>query len=117
MAIPKLKKRSDFLKASSLSYKTFSVVVQCNPVVGADLAFGFTASRRIGNAVVRNRAKRRLRSIAFELNKTKIVSSYHWVFIARSSCPNVTFISLKKDIILGINKCLEKISKTSIVDV
>ena len=115
MAIPKLKKRSEFLKAASLSYKTFSVVVQCNPFVD-ELAFGFTASRRIGNSVVRNRAKRRLRSVAFELNRSKSISDYHWVFIARSSCPKVPFISLKKDIILGINKCLEKISKTSIVD-
>ncbi len=63
-----IKKRQDFLIVSkALSFKLDSMVVQAkfndvqeNPATRV----GFTCSRKVGNAVARNRAKRRLREVA-----------------------------------------------------
>lgn len=111
-----LKKRKEFLEASSDSVRTSSVIVQCNFKIN-DLAFGFTASRKVGNAVKRNRAKRRLKAVTRDIVKSNVLTNHHWVFIARSVCVNIPFILLKKDIIYAVNKCLEKKIKRNIVKI
>ena len=45
---------------------------------------GFTASRKVGNAVVRNRAKRRLRAAAAEILARDGRSGTDYVLIARA---------------------------------
>ena len=70
----RLKTRADFLRVagSRRSVARPGLVVQAAPApAGAKgasaIRVGFTASRRVGNAVVRNRAKRRLRAVAAEV--------------------------------------------------
>ncbi len=84
--IERLKKRADFLAcAQAPSCARGAVVVQARPrgderpLVRA----GFTATRRIGGAVVRNRAKRRLREAARLLLADLARPGYDYVFIAR----------------------------------
>jgi ribonuclease P protein component len=63
----RLKIRADFLRASSgVRRVTPSVTLElCKTPDGGDgLRVGFTATKKLGGAVVRNRAKRRLRSAA-----------------------------------------------------
>jgi ribonuclease P protein component len=59
---------------------------------------GFTASRKIGNAVTRNRAKRRLRSAAASilLGRGKLGTDY--VLIARASTVDRTYDALIADL-------------------
>jgi len=51
------------------------------------LRAGFTATRKIGGAVVRNRCKRRLREAARQLLPLHGVAGHDYVFVARSSLP------------------------------
>jgi ribonuclease P protein component len=49
---------------------------------------GFTATRKVGGAVVRNRAKRRLREAARLLLPLHGQAGFDYVFIARSGAPS-----------------------------
>ena len=84
--IERLKKRPDFLAcAQALACARGAVVVQARARGdGATLVrAGFTATKRIGGAVVRNRAKRRLREAARLLLPQFGRPGLDYVFIAR----------------------------------
>jgi ribonuclease P protein component len=48
------------------------------------IGVGFTATRKIGGAVVRNRAKRRLREVARQLLPLHGLAAHDYVFVART---------------------------------
>jgi len=58
---------------------------------------GFTATRRIGGAVVRNRAKRRLREAARIIAPLHVVAGCDYVFIARGGTPTRPWGALLED--------------------
>ena len=82
-----LKKRRDFLRLAAGSFvKTPYFLLQMRPQPDemADIVrIGFTASKKIGNAVVRNRAKRRLRQVVF-LSQQMLKPGMDYVLIARA---------------------------------
>jgi ribonuclease P protein component len=85
--VERLKRRSDFLAAAkALHCARGAVVVQARARKDGDdaLRLGFTATRRIGGAVVRNRAKRRLREAARLLAPLHAMDGCDYVFIARA---------------------------------
>lgn len=83
--IERLKKRPDFLAcARAPQCARGAVLVQARrrdetPLVRA----GFTATKRIGGAVERNRAKRRLREAVRLLLPAHAIPGFDYVFIAR----------------------------------
>ncbi|MFA7610995.1 MAG: ribonuclease P protein component [Sulfurimonas sp.] len=56
---------------------------------------GFTATKKIGNAVKRNRAKRRLRALFHEFSPSLKDGTY--IFVAKQSINEVTHQKLKND--------------------
>ena len=79
-------KRRDFLAAAASGNKCVmpGVVVQTRDRGDDDLPrFGVTASKKVGAAVQRNRAKRRLRALATPLLSAHGQQGHDYVLIAR----------------------------------
>ncbi|RAK67694.1 ribonuclease P protein component [Phenylobacterium kunshanense] len=84
--LERLKKRSEFLAcAQAPSCAKGAVVVQARPRGDDDpkVRVGFTATKRIGGAVQRNRAKRRMREAARRIVPELGQPGVDYVFIAR----------------------------------
>jgi len=84
--LERLKKRADFLAAArGLAVAKGAVVVQARDRNDGQAAvrLGFTATRRIGGAVDRNRARRRLREAARLTAPGLARAGCDYVFIAR----------------------------------
>lgn len=76
---------------------THSDVIE--PAGGGDGArIGFTASRKVGNAVARNRAKRRLRALSMEVMTQHAMPGLDYVLIARQTTPTRDYSALRGDL-------------------
>lgn len=101
------KKRKDFLRvAQNCFVATHNMVLQAAPslFISDDIWVGYTATKRIGNAVVRNKSKRRLRAIVREELKKFALPHIDYIFIARDSTAHCNFSELRKDTIYAIKK-------------
>lgn len=67
-------------------------------VAGGTVRVGFTASRKVGGAVVRNRAKRRLRAAAARILPDAGRPGTDYVLIARAATAERPFAALLDDL-------------------
>ncbi len=66
--------------------------------------YGLTATTKIGNAVIRNRARRRLRALAFEVFPQHASPDHDYVLIARATTVTRDYAELKKDLVTALKK-------------
>lgn len=104
-----IKKRAGFLEISKSGScaRSRGVVSLCLKKGNDSTAsVGYTASRKVGNAVMRNFAKRRLRSLVREFN-SEFSSGYCFVFIATRKTVDLDFSILKSDFLQSLRKAKE----------
>jgi ribonuclease P protein component len=102
----RLLKRRDFLAAAKAPAVSMpGVVIQSRKRDDAAPArVGFTCTKKLGNAVMRNRIRRRMKEAA-RLSMHEIALPAHdYVLIGRISAENRDFELLRKDIISALTK-------------
>ena len=106
-----LKIRADFLRvaAARRSAAAPGLVVQSAPRPktadgAAAIRVGFTASRKVGNAVARNRAKRRLRAAAAAVLPRQGRPGTDYVLIARSGTAGRDYAALLADLETAVRR-------------
>ncbi len=70
---------------------------------------GFTATKKIGNAVIRNRAKRRLRALFVKYSPK--LKHHSFVFVAKLATVQVSSQQLEKDFVKVLSR-LKSMEKT-----
>lgn len=91
----RLRRRQDFAAAyrKGRSHGNNLLVLRVRPNGLALSRFGFVTGKAVGNAVARNRTKRRLREIARRLN---VLPGFDLVIGARKPAADATYIMLEK---------------------
>ena len=113
MKLVTIKKRRDFVLSNKhgqkIHNKNFILQEYCNPNISdQELMFGFTATKRIGNAVKRNRAKRRMRALISSLLKEDNIlfkERYSYVLIAKQSILKASFFEMHNQ----LKQCLSRL--------
>ncbi|MBO6797715.1 ribonuclease P protein component [Maricaulis sp.] len=113
-AVKRLKKRREFLYvAKGEKAVRAGVVIQARRRDGSlHCGVGFTATKKVGNAVIRNRAKRRLRETARLLLPLHGQPGFDYVFIARAATPERDWSKLVDDVETALKR-LARSERTS----
>ncbi|WP_298286532.1 ribonuclease P protein component [Acidocella sp.] len=110
MKAPKrLQKRAEFLRLARVGRKKAvpGLVLQAaRAEAGDELRVGYTATKKIGNAVARNRAKRRLREAARLTLAVGGLRGVELVLIARHETGRVKFSSLCANLRRAVDEAL-----------
>jgi ribonuclease P protein component len=99
-SLQRLTKRAQFLfvrEGLRAGRTTLSVEARRRADSGA-IGVGFTASRKVGNAVTRNRARRRLREAARKLLPQHGLAGVDYVIVARQAAPVAPWTALLDDL-------------------
>jgi ribonuclease P protein component len=107
LVLERLKQRKDFLRlAHAKRVHSTSFVLQARDRGDAQaLRVGFTCSKKVGNAVARNRAKRRLREIARLILPQFGQIGHDYVLIGRANVTASTkFTALQDELLASLRK-------------
>src|SRR4051812_12245461 len=111
-----LARRADFLRvaATGLRFVTPAFILQAGPralhedvILTQQVRVGFTATRKLGNAVVRNRAKRRLRALADRVIASDADPGLDYVLIGRSDALTRKFATMEQDLRVALKRILK----------
>ena len=107
-----LKKRKDFIRAAQgFKSVTPSLILQAAPSLSAknkilcnDICHvGFTATKKLGKAHIRNRVKRRLRAAVSQIFPQRALPQNDYVVVGRFNTANIPFEQLKADMLKALN--------------
>lgn len=105
MALHTIKKRADFLRLrGGARWSNACFVLETKPQIraleGATLTprFGFTVTKALGGAVIRNRIRRRLKAAVTATAPDLARAGHDYVLVARAPAADRPFDDLKKDL-------------------
>lgn len=107
-----IRKRPDFLRAASARRQGtggFLLQARNRNDASESVRVGFTASKKIGNAVFRNRAKRRLREVARALLPTLGKPGWDYVLVAR---PQATVSRDFRDLLADLELAIRSVHRS-----
>jgi ribonuclease P protein component len=95
----RLRQRADFLAAASgIKSAAAAFVLQARKRTDDGPArVGFTVSKKVGNAVERNRVRRRLREIVRVAGSNRIRTGHDYVLIGRRAALRASFARIAED--------------------
>ncbi|MEY3833286.1 MAG: ribonuclease protein component [Pseudomonadota bacterium] len=102
-----IKKRSDFLAANrGKRYATpgFVLLVRDRQDDSPAIRLGITITKKVGNAVIRNRMRRRFRALAQEMLADKGKAGADHILIGRDSGIERDFDALRADMVKALGK-------------
>ena len=102
-----IKKRSDFLAANrGKRYATpgFVLLVRDRQDDSPAIRLGITITKKVGNAVIRNRMRRRFRALAQEMLADKGKAGSDHILIGRDSGIERDFDALRADMVKALGK-------------
>jgi ribonuclease P protein component len=121
MRVVSLKRRDDFLRLrGGVRWSTGAFVIEtkrraehsgANDRVEAGPRFGFTVTKKLGGAVVRNRIRRRLTEALRSLESNVALPEHDYVLIARAGASDVSFEVLKQDLVRGLTHVNETLQR------
>lgn len=110
ITVGRLTKRPDFLRVAGGRHKWAApgLVLQARRSEVTDetplCRIGFTATRKVGPSVVRNRARRRLRAAAAQVMPDHAMPGFDYVLIARAETCRRPFAALITDLIESLRR-------------
>ena len=100
-----LRNRSDFLAANrGLRVARPGFVLLTGPNEGLGLRYGITVTKRIGNAVARNRMKRRLRELARAILPVEGLADHDHVLIGRTGGVERDFARMRAELSAALER-------------
>ncbi len=95
----RLRKRTEFSRVYGTGRSAAGrvLVLYVLPSEG-ELRIGFSAGKKLGNAVVRNRAKRRLKEVVRK-NLRQLAQGHFYVLIARSGAVKASLLEMEREFI------------------
>lgn len=106
-----IRKRADFLRANrGKRYVTPGFILLAHPRGDGTggVRLGITVTKKIGNAVTRNRMKRRFRALAAQALHENAAAGIDYILIGRQGGIDRDFASMLGDLQRGLKKLSEK---------
>ena len=102
----RLKRRSEFVLVARTGRKAAmpGLVLQCLKRQESPARIGFTVTKKVGNAVVRNRTRRRLKEAARLVMQARPVMEVDLVVIGRDATRRLPFTALMDDLRRALDK-------------